>query len=274
VAQADTYLPGARDGWDWCLELVRGVAAGDLRDGWTADFPARLGRLAADLHEALATPSDVLPEPRRAATGEDTASWHRAALGRVDAAVAVARELDGALGVLEPRADDLRAAVAPLAEAGATPVQRLHGDLHVGQVLRWPGGLAVVDFDGNPVVESDDAIACEPAARDLAQLLRSLDHVARVAIRRTEGVDVPAVLDWLGTARPQLLEAYRAELARLDAGDLLDERLVPAFEVEQECREIVYAARHLPRWAYAPLGGIEGMFPADGSPTEWRPGGR
>lgn len=274
VAQADAYLPGARDGWAWCLELVRAVAAGDDDDPWTRDFPARLGRLAADLHDALATPSDVLPDPRRAASAGEADRWHAAALARVDEAIDSASALDGALDVIRPRADALRAALAPVAHAAGTTTQRLHGDLHVGQVLRWSDGLAVVDFDGNPVVAADgDAIRYEPAARDLAQLLRSLDHVARVAIRRTEGIDVGAVLGWLAGARPQLLDAYRDALARLDASDLLDEPLLRAFEVEQECREIIYAARHLPRWAYAPLGAVEAMFPADGSATEWRTGG-
>ncbi len=45
--------------------------------------------------------------------------------------------------------------VAAEVEAGGPPVlvQRVHGDLHVGQILRWPGGLVVVDFHPNPVVE-------------------------------------------------------------------------------------------------------------------------
>ena len=275
VAQVDCYLPGARDGWEWCLELVRAVAAGDTGDPWAADFPARLGRLAADLHAALATPSEVLPAPRRPASAEEAAQWHAAARRRVDEAIVAAAGLDGASAVLAPRADELRAALEPIAGAAGTTTQRVHGDLHVGQVLRWPGGLAVVDFDGNPVVAADDgAVPYEPAARDLAQLLRSLDHVARVAIRRTEGLGDEAVLRWLDSARRQLLDAYRDQLARLDAPDLLDESLVPAFEVDQECREIVYAARHLPRWAYAPLGAVEAMFPSDGTATEWRTGGR
>ena len=37
-----------------------------------------------------------------------------------------------------------------LAEAAGAVVLPVHGDLHVGQVLRGPAGYAVVDFDGNP----------------------------------------------------------------------------------------------------------------------------
>jgi predicted trehalose synthase len=40
-----------------------------------------------------------------------------------------------------------------LDELNAVPsatVQPVHADLHVGQILRWRDGLAVIDFEGNP----------------------------------------------------------------------------------------------------------------------------
>jgi maltokinase len=39
-----------------------------------------------------------------------------------------------------------------------------------------------------------------------------------------------------------------------------DARLLAAFEVEQECRELVYAARFLPRWRYAPLATLRARY--------------
>ena len=43
----------------------------------------------------------------------------------------------------------------------------------------------------------------------------------------------------------------------------VDERLLAAFELEQELREIVYAERHLPEWVFAPLASLRDMLPAD-----------
>jgi maltokinase len=150
-----------------------------------------------------------------------------------------------------------------LAESAEDPpaVQRVHGDLHVGQVLRWSGGLAVVDFDGDPLTarlaaEGADPVA-QPAARDVAHLLVSLDQVGRIVDRRTGFAATAAVDAWSATARERLLEGYLDELATLGRSDLFDARLLAPFVADQVCRDLVYAANHLPRWAYAVTGGLD-----------------
>ena len=57
---------------------------------------------------------------------------------------------------------------------------------------------------------------------------------------------------WIHEARQRFLGTYRQLLHDHERGELLDERLLVPFAVEQECREYVYAARHLPRWLYVP----------------------
>jgi maltokinase len=132
----------------------------------------------------------------------------------------------------------------------------LHGDLHVGQILRWRGGLAVTDFDGNPTVEARP----EPVARDLAQLRTSVLHVAEIANRRTAGRCRAVLLDWARITADGLLAAYRDGLAARGHGHLLDEELLRPYEIEQECRELIYAARYLPRWRYAPMGVLRSWY--------------
>ena len=139
-------------------------------------------------------------------------------------------------------------------------MQHIHGDLHVGQILRWKDGLAIVDFDGNPVAPSAGGVM-HPAARDVAQLIRSLDHVGQVVLHRNPQLPTAPVRAWLGRCRGELLDAYRRSLQDKAMTFLLDERLLPAFELEQELRELVYAERHLPDWAYAPLGSLRDLLP-------------
>lgn len=274
VAVVTGYLPGARDGWEWCTELVRRRASGDRSDPWVDDLPARLGALTALLHRSLATPTKVFAHPVHHAGAARTRHW------QVDALTL----LEGALGgsdpeasaILEPRAERIARrfsdALADSAAIADTPVIPVHGDLHVGQILRWSGGqrLAVIDFDGNPVVDADSAAGLlQPAARDVAQLIRSLDHVGQIVLRRSPETDPGAVREWMAGAREELLTAYRAGLEEAGLSSLLDERLLVAFELEQELRELVYAARHLPEWAYAPAGSLRDMLPDDGRPTLW-----
>jgi len=133
--------------------------------------------------------------------------------------------------------------------------------------LRWPGGLVVVDFHPNPVVEVAGLTVGQsmaPTARDLARLLRSLDHVARVVDKGTGFTMTPQVDAWSRRAREMLLEAYRGELAAAGRAELLDDRLIEPFEAEQLCHEIVYAGLYVPSWVYAPLGGLWQSYDALG----------
>ncbi len=77
----------------------------------------------------------------------------------------------------------------------------------------------------------------------------SLDHLARIVIDRSAGLARPTVEAWLARTRRDFLGA-------LDA----DPALLAAFEVEQECRELVYAGRFLPRWRDAPLAALRARY--------------
>ena len=254
LASVDAYLPDAADGWAWCVDAL----LDQLRGGPPAAFPGRLGRLGAELHAALATPSPVLPHPVATVGAATVRHWHEAARHTLDRALRVTSGVES--GRLRRMAGSLGQALDELADVPGTTVQRVHGDLHVGQLLRWRGGLAVIDFEGNPTPGLADTGAAQPAARDLAQLLCSIGHVGRVADRRTEGAHLADVERWIMRGRLALLAAYRSRLAELDRTGLLDERLLAPFVVEQQCRELIYAATCLPRWSYAPLAELHAAY--------------
>jgi maltokinase len=235
VALVTRFLPGARDGWDWGVDAV-------LAGGPGADFGGELGRLAAELHNALATPTSVIPSPVQVRTGAE--DWRTA----VDEAVGAADD-----AWVRSIAGRLRADVASPARDRPGPALLLHGDLHIGQILEWADGYAVTDFDGHPTA----ADRPEPAARDVAQLRTSVLHVAEIANKRTGGRDAERFRAWGRRAADDLLAAYRAGLRH---PELFEPALLRPFEVEQECRELVYAARFLPRWRYAPIGVLHSWY--------------
>jgi len=246
LAAVTSHLPGARDGWDFYVEDVRSYARGDAVDVLAA--ARHLGGLVARMHNALATPSSLERHPGGTADAARVRTWHQRALDTLEEALALTGGPEGErLRALAPKA---RASLAVLSEVDSTPVQPVHGDLHVGQVLRWEGGYAVNDFDGNPVLPPAERLAPQPTARDVAGMLASLDHVGRVALRHAPDADASRVEAWIATAHETFLASYLETLGA-DA-DRFDERLLAPFAVEQECREYVYAARHLPRWLYVP----------------------
>jgi maltokinase len=148
-------------------------------------------------------------------------------------------------------------------ECVGTPLIHVHGDLHVGQVLRHgdPAEYVVTDFDGNPVLAPQERSAPQPAALDVAGMLASLDHVGRVAVKRTDGVDAAVVREWISAAQDAFLAAYRSTLTSLGSLELLDERLLVPLRLQQECREYLYAVHHLPHWRYVPDAALVDLLP-------------
>ena len=112
----------------------------------------------------------------------------------------------------------------------------------------------MIDFDGNPALGADANAMRQPVERDIAQMLSSLDHVGRVVAERP---DAPADRD--DRRRLDRPDAPRLPRPTLDPPD---PALLAAFEVEQECRELVYAARFLPRWRYAPMATLRARYGA------------
>jgi maltokinase len=138
-----------------------------------------------------------------------------------------------------------------LGALAGTPIIEGHGDLHVGQVLRSGDGFVVTDFDGNPVLPARERMLPIPAALDVAGMAQSLAHAAIVA-RRYTPLDAAAVAAVDRAGQAAFLDAYASRLTDLGHPDLYDAAPLHAFRTQQVLREIIYAARHLPRWMYVP----------------------
>ena len=144
---------------------------------------------------------------------------------------------------------------AMLDELGAlagTPVIEGHGDLHVGQVLRSGGRFVVTDFDGNPVLTARGADAADPRG----PRRRRDDAVAgarRDRRRKYTALDADAL--WPRSTRRRARRSStptRAGSPRSATRTCTTPARCAPSALQQVLREIVYAARHLPRWMYVP----------------------
>jgi len=254
VAAVAELLPDATDGWTWCVDDVRRFANKDLSLAAALEPVTTAGLMTAELHRAFA---HVGAEQ---VSSLGVVQWRQLALDLLAQTVEL---VDGPKGVrLRQRVPAMRTLMQQLDRVDSTWVIPIHGDLHVGQILRYPKGgawgYAVTDFDGNPVIDGADK---QPPARDVAGFVQSLDHVGRVVIRRTPGVDEERVRRWMTAAQSTFLDTYVQVLA--DDSYLWDDRLLVPFQVEQECREFRYAVTQLPHWGYVPDAALADLVPLD-----------
>jgi trehalose synthase-fused probable maltokinase len=265
VAMLSEFVPEAADVYESTAERLTAwiLAPGRVTVEHATEAVEDLGRLTAALHAALTSaPADIPELAPRDATRDEVRAWGREARRRLDGAVAavsgdVAAELRTAAPAIAARFTVFDA-------LPATPrVSRIHGDLHLGQLILAPDGYRIVDFEGEPTRPIDERSRPDSPLRDVASMLRSLDHVGRSARRRAErrngglvsepGLDIDA---WLDRARERFLEGYGGELRERGSPIVLDEDLLLGFEFSKEANEFVYAARYLPDWLWAPREGM------------------
>ena len=272
VAMLQEFVAHAEDVYETTAERLAALVAapGTVSLEWATELAEDLGTLVAGLHAALARPPADAPDlAPRLATHDELKAWRMDAHRQLNAAIEAVAPVDPALAAELREAGATIAARASRFEAAASAplVMRIHADLHLGQILTADDGYRVIDFEGEPLRPIEDRRRLDSPLRDVASLLRSLDHVARSAVRRAElragapieepGLDIEA---WIERSRTRFLQAYADGLRRAGAPFALDLDLLDAFEVAKECYEFVYTATVLPSWLWAPRDGMRWLL--------------
>jgi maltokinase len=247
------FLRSATDGWALATTSVRDLyAEGDLHaDEVGGDFAAeavRLGQTTAEVHRVLARvlPARLAPDSEFAASIEQ---MHR----RLDAAVEVAGELAGYQEGLRRAYDEAGQ------DPGEVPVQRIHGDFHLGQVMRTQDGWVLFDFEGEPARPLAQRAALMSPLRDVAGMLRSFDYAARYLL--ADQPAAPQLAYRAGEWAERNREAFCDGYALGGGGDPRSRAaLLRAFELDKAVYEVVYETRNRPTWLPIPLGSIERLL--------------
>jgi maltose alpha-D-glucosyltransferase/alpha-amylase len=274
VAMAQQFVADGADAYESIVEALVAwlLAPGEVSLEFATEIAADLGTLTAGLHAALADGHGLPDMAPRPATRDELRAWAAGARAHLERALDVAPDDHGAAATIRSLAPRIAEVLTVLDALPTTPeVIRAHGDYHLGQVLIAPDGFRIIDFEGEPLSSPEERRAHRHPLRDVASMLRSIDHAGRSAGRRAAGrhggsLEQPG-LDlegWLRRARERFIEAYRTGLLEARVVPDTDPALLHAFEVDKELYEFAYAATYLRSWLWAPTEGIRGLFEGPG----------
>ena len=307
LAMLQGLVPNEGDGWEWTLEDLQryfeqvsvlnmpeehfpraNVALTELSEhpqsdwvrehvGTYLDAAALLGRRTAEMHLALGqSTSDpaFAPEPmtekdllvlRTALAEHANAAFDalRQSLSRLPAEV---EEMSGLVLSRRRRVAERLGRVDDLSASGLRT--RVHGDYHLGQVLRSRGDFVILDFEGEPARSLLERRAKQSPMKDVAGMLRSFSYAAysglmRVLTRRPGDADrlEPWARLWEQSVSSAFLQAYR--LTMKAAGNLMVpiapeafERLLEIYVLDKALYELMYELNNRPAWVRIPLAGI------------------
>jgi maltose alpha-D-glucosyltransferase/alpha-amylase len=150
---------------------------------------------------------------------------------------------------------------------------RIHGDYHLGQLVRTADGFAILDFEGEPLRSLAERRAKQCVLKDVAGMLRSFAYAAQVAFaRRLQASPDDARLAerlrpwadmWEEEVRAAFLEAYLGEVAREGEPALVPvkrerfEWALRAYELDKALYELGYELANRPAWVAVPLLALE-----------------
>ncbi|MEJ7744891.1 MAG: hypothetical protein WKF73_21560 [Nocardioidaceae bacterium] len=252
LAMLQTLLRTATDGWHLALTSMRDLLIeADLHpDEVGGDFAAeaeRLGAATADVHLDLAAVFDTAT-----LTADEQRSLSRAMVRRLEAAGEAVPEISEYVDPLRSHFDAFAELDQPLR------VQRIHGDLHLGQALRTVKGWKIIDFEGEPAKALADRVSLDSPLRDVAGMLRSFDYAAAATLHQFGESDQLRYRadEWAERNRTAFLEGYASV-----AGDhgASHETVLRAYEADKAVYEALYEARNRPTWLPIPLGAIAGL---------------
>jgi maltose alpha-D-glucosyltransferase/alpha-amylase len=312
VAMLQGLVANQGDGWQWFLDQLPGFFASVAgmaapaesappgfvnrqeprsevleHAGATIEASALLGRRTAEMHLALATPTDDPAFAAEPFAPEDLTRDAR----RIDAMIMTSLDTlkgklpalvdaiaDDAALLLSRRRELVRRAHAIEGIAAAGKRIRIHGDYHLGQTLRTgggenePGDFVLLDFEGEPARPLIERRQKQSPLKDVAGMVRSFSYAAFAGLDQFVGSDaVPhASADhlalwaklWQNSATAGFLGAYGATIAadhNLLPPPEQAESLFTAYLLEKALYELLYELNNRPTWLRIPIGGILSM---------------
>jgi len=271
------FVANQGDGWEYTLRELKSLLAEEDRGRSRQLLEAirLLARRTAELHLALAGVANDPAIAPELMTAEDLRQWEQQIAGEM---LAAGHELEHHLADLPQPWRSRAAAIARALVSGRASAMppglthgvkkiRIHGDYHLGQVLRTDSDFVLFDFEGEPARPLAWRRRKWCVLKDVAGMLRSFGYAAHVAAAEIPDHDRQAQ-EWEESARHEFW-TYWERLIRSGNPVLLPDSgedaraALRVFELEKAIYELGYELHHRPDWVGVPLAGLERLLEVD-----------
>ena len=244
LALLQQYFADSVDGWHLAVQSAEEYAHGDTSATF-AQAASALGEATGRVHKALAASLQSQPM--------EQADLARLAARMLNKLSAAAQEIPE----VAAHQKRLRSLFEAVENVGCPPnIQRIHGDLHLGQVLNTGGAWKLVDFEGEPAAPMSERTQAMSPLRDVAGMLRSFNYAAGYCSAMRGFADDSADMrarTWEIGARDAFLDGY----SRFVGFEVLEHAvLLRALELEKAIYEVMYELRNRPTWIEVPLAAV------------------
>ncbi|WP_394940755.1 1,4-alpha-glucan branching protein GlgB [Psychromicrobium sp. YIM B11713] len=242
------FIAKAEDVWQLAVARAASLAGAEDPSDQAGDFSAEaaeLGKVTARLHRTMRTALGETP-----LDDQQREAFLAALAERIRWAWSQAHQ---AVGDYQ---DKIEAVLAALKEVTDLPsLQRIHGDLHLGQLIRTeqPPRWLVLDFEGEPLRPVAERSLPDVPLRDVVGLLRSIDYAAA-----SSGLEEQQGIAWAASTSAAYLEGYRNESGSELNGP--ESPLFLALWLDKALYEVVYELRNRPDWLSVPVAAVRRLL--------------
>ncbi|WP_433740818.1 maltose alpha-D-glucosyltransferase [Pseudomonas putida] len=289
---AQGYLSNQGDAWEWTQNNLERALRDELADalseqaqhynalGELKDFAGMLGQRLGEMHQVLAVPSNNPDFNPHVTTHKDALASAKDVAAQIEHALKLLKlhqdELSLADQTLVSQLLDNKKAILGHVQALAKQTTgglriRVHGDLHLGQVLVIKGDAYLIDFEGEPARPLHERRGKHSPYKDVSGVLRSFDYAAAMAMN-VQSVDNSEVAQaarqrvadrYLSEAKHAFVVAYRQAAATLGHAwqdPEGEDAALALFSLEKAAYEVAYEAENRPGWLPVPLHGLHGLL--------------
>lgn len=231
----------------------------------------RLGEITGSFHKALST---NIPDEAFMAeniTNDDLNHWHSVMVTSIDTILGkimhnfsnYSEEIQKQVSVILDQKQVLVDLVSQVQELKNTNQKkiRVHGDYHLGQVLKTADDFVILDFEGEPIKTLEERRAKFLPQKDIAGMLRSFNYATCTCLYELPGIDGAELANlevwsgiWEDLVKDAFLDGYlsvmKDELPPLD----IFKNTVKAYQIDKAVYELDYEINNRPDWLKIPLG--------------------